>query len=143
MLKVGVSRYVLLGALLAPPFLFAGCNGSGRLPVQGEVSFDGEPIKYGHVQFTPISGTEGPTGGAEIRDGAYEVASVRGLFKGSYRVELQAWKRSGGVSIDPATGERTKGGDLKQFLPLKYNDDSELTVEIESGQRTHNFHLEP
>jgi len=143
MLKSHVSRYLLLGALFASSLLFTGCDSSGRLSVQGEVTFEGEPIKYGHVKFTPISGTEGPTGGAEIRDGAYKVAAVRGLFDGTYRVEIQAWVRDGKVSVDPVTGEKTQGGNLQQFLPLKFNEKSKLTVEIKRGGESYDFDLQP
>ena len=143
MLKKESSSCVFLAALLTLSISLAGCSDSGRLPLNGMVSFDGEPVEYGYVQFTPMAGTTGPTSGADIKDGAYEVASVRGLFKGSYRVEIQSWKRSGGVSVDPVTGERTEGGDLVQLLPAKFNKQSELTVEIEPEKRTFDFHLKP
>ena len=143
MLKIDFSRYALLAIFLITPILLAGCGGSDRLAVQGKVSFDGEPVEYGQVRFTPLSGTKGPTGGAKIKNGVYEVASAKGLFKGNYRVELQAWKRIGNFSIDQVTGEKTEGGDLRPFLPAKYNEDSELTVEVASGKQTHDFNLEP
>ena len=143
MLKRDFSPYAFLVALLTLSISLAGCSDSGRLPLNGKVSFDGEPVEYGYVQFTPRAGTTGPTSGADIKDGAYEVASVRGLFQGSYRVEIQSWKRSGGVSVDPVTGERTPGGDLVQILPVKYNKESELTVDVEQGKRSYDFHLQP
>lgn len=135
------NRYILHVAIFGLVSLLVGCGPADRLYVDGEVSFDGEPIEYGHVQFSPIGGTEAPTGGAEIKDGKYEIDSVRGLYKGSYRVEIQAWKRDGKRSEDPVTGEFTEGGDLKAILPKKFNEDSEMTVEVESGKQTHNFTL--
>lgn len=143
MLKLDFSSNVCLVALVAVCITLAGCSGSGRLPLSGEVSFDGVPVERGYVQFTPMAGTTGPTSGADIKEGAYEVAPVRGLFKGSYRVEIQSWKRSGEVSVDPVTGEKFQGGNLVQLLPAKFNKESELTVEIEPGKRTFDFHLKP
>lgn len=141
MLKLDFSSYVFFAPMLAVSLALVGCSDSGRLPLNGKVSFNGVPVEYGYVQFTPMAGTTGPTAGADVKDGAYEVASVRGLFKGSYRVEIQSWKRSGGVSVDPVTGERTQGGDLNQVLPAKYNKKSELTVEIEPAKQSYDFHL--
>lgn len=142
-MKLDSSGCVLSAAFIAFAIVLTGCGGSDRIPLQGEVSFDGTPVEQGYVQFTPIAGTTGPTSGADIKDGAYQVDSVRGLMKGNYRVEIQAWKRSGKVSIDPVTGEKFEGGNLVQLLPEKYNKQSELTLEIEPGKRTFDFHLEP
>lgn len=144
MYKIDLYRRFFFAALLFSSAALMGCKDSRRLPVEGKVTFDGQPVEWGYVQFSPSAGTTGPTSGADIKDGAYEVASVRGLFQGTYRVAIQAWKRSGGVSIDPVTGEKTEGGgNLKQILPPKYNDESELTVEIGGGERTFNFNLDP
>ncbi len=129
-------------ALVALVSIFCmGCGSSGRLSVDGSASFDGEPIEYGHVQFVPVEGTQGPTGGSEIRDGSYKIDESRGLVKGTYRVEVQAWKRDGKLTEDLVTGEMTQGGDLKAFLPEEFNEQSKLTVTIEAGQQTHDFHL--
>lgn len=140
-MKLDFSNHVFLVAVFAVATMLMGCGGSNRLPMNGEISFEGVPVEYGYVQFSPVAGTTGPTSGADIKDGAYEVASVRGLIKGSYRVEIQSWKRSGKVSVDSVTGEKFQGGNLVQLLPAKYNKDSELTVEIEPGKRTFDFHL--
>lgn len=143
MSKVVLFHRVLFAALIFSSLILVGCNDSGRLSLNGTVTFDGEPVEKGYVQFSPLPGTTGPTAGADVQDGAYEVASVRGLFEGSYRVDVQAWVRSGKVSIDPVTGEKTVGGDLKQILPSRYNKDSELTIDISGGQRTFDFNLDP
>lgn len=138
---VNVCRHVSAATLLLFSLALAGCNDSGRLPLKGSVAFEGEPIQNGYVQFRPLAGTTGPTSGADVKDGSYELDAVRGLFKGSYRVDIQAWKRSGGISIDRVTGEKTKGGDLKQILPAKYNKDSELTIDVGGDQTEFNFDL--
>ncbi|QDT00950.1 hypothetical protein [Adhaeretor mobilis] len=143
MMKSDFSSRVFLAALLAASTMLTGCSEPSRLSVNGEVSIDGVPVEHGYVQFTPLTGTSGPTSGADIKKGAYQVASVRGLVQGRYRVEIQSWKRSGKVSVDPVTGENFQGGNLVQLLPAKYNKESELTMDIESGNRTFDFHLKP
>ena len=143
MLKSNFLSHAFLVALLTACVTLAGCSDSGRIPFRGKVSFDGVPVEYGYVQFTPTAGTTGPTAGADIKDGVYEVASVRGLFEGSYQVEIKSWKRSEGVSVDPVTGERTPGGNLLQLLPAKYNKQTELTVKIEPAKQSYDFLLQP
>ena len=140
-----MKKYSLLGAMVLISFLiaFPGCGGKKRHAPKGTVSYDGEPIEWGHISFTPTKGTEGPKSGAEIREGAYEVDGGKGLFKGSYLVTFQAWKREGKVSVDPVTGEKTKGGELKQFLPSKYVDISDKTIEIDGSKQTFDFKLDP
>lgn len=143
MMKRSESSRASLAVLFGICLALVGCDRSDRLPLNGEVSFDGTPVKHGYVQFTPMAATKGPTSGADIKDGAYQVAPVRGLMQGAYRVEIQAWERTGGVSLDPVTGEKFQGGALVQLLPDKYNKQSELTLEIEPGTRTFDFHLKP
>ena len=143
MSDLNLCRCFQLTAFLCSFAILAGCDNSGRYSLEGKVTFDGEPVEKGYVQFSPLPGTSGPTSGADVKDGIYEVASSRGLFKGSYRVNVQAWKRSKKISIDPVTGEKFKGGDLKQILPPKYNDDSDLEIEIGGAQRTFDFNLDP
>jgi hypothetical protein len=144
MSKDYLYRCLLLMALLFSVVAVAGCNDSGRYPLKGSVTFDGEPVEWGYVQFSPMAGTTGPTSGADVKNGTYAVATERGLFKESYRVDVKAWKRSSKkFSIDTVTGEKVEGGGVKQFLPKKYNDDSELTVEIGGGQSEFDFDLEP
>ena len=141
MLDQNLSRRCLSYLMLTALVLIAGCNTSGRLPLKGEVSFDGTPVKWGYVQFSPMPGTSGPKMGADIKDGSYEIATARGLFSGEYRVEIQAWERTDKVSRDPVTGEKIEGG-VRQLLPPKYNVKSELTVELVSGKPIHDFKLD-
>lgn len=136
---VSFSKYCFVILLL---FSFAGCDTSGRFPLAGKVQYAEQPIDYGYIQFSPLPGTVGPTSGADIKEGAYRIPAEQGLMRGSYRVSIQAWKRAKSWSIDPVTGERTEGGDMKQFLPVKYNDDSELTIEIGTGTDTFDFDLD-
>ena len=143
MSKVDFYRRFFFAALLLSFATLSGCGGSGRLPLKGTVTFDGEPVEQGYVQFSPSPGTTGPTSGADIKEGTYEIPSDRGLPKGTYHVNIQAWKRQSEVSIDPVTGEKTEGGGLKQILPAKYNKDSKTTVDVGGDQTTYDFNLDP
>lgn len=120
--------------------LMVGCGNSKRLPVKGEVSIDGTPVQEGFMNFTPLPGTEGPTAGAKIADGKYEIDPLKSLFEGNYVVSIKVWKQSKRVTEDFATGERERG--IIQILPPKYNSESELTLELVRGEDTYNFELE-
>ena len=117
-----------------------GCGDSGRLPIKGTVSIDGEPVKKGFIHFTPLPGTKGPTAGANIVDGSYEVDPSKGVFEGNFRVNIKDWRESKKKTEDPVTGEISAG--VKQFLPPKFNSKSELTVEIKRGGESYDFPLE-
>jgi hypothetical protein len=66
--------------------LTIGCSDGGpsRLRVQGAVTFDGAPIPYGDVLFTPDgnAGASGAQGIAPIRDGRYDSSNGQGIAGG-------------------------------------------------------------
>src|SRR5690348_2686083 len=60
--------------------LAAGCGGGKGHRVSGKVTFKGAPVPAGRIYFTPDStkGNTGPTGYADIKDGAYDTAAAGG-----------------------------------------------------------------
>ena len=73
-------------------------------------------------------------------NGAYEINPRKGVFEGNFRVEIKDWRESKKKTQDLVTGESFSG--IKQFLPAKFNDESELTVEIKRGGESYDFDLE-
>jgi hypothetical protein len=69
-------------AALAPLLaaLAAGCGGADARHVAGTVTFQGRPVPAGKIYFTPdgAKGNAGPTGYADIRNGAYDTAAAGG-----------------------------------------------------------------
>ena len=82
-----------------------------------------------------------PSAGATIVDGNYQVLPGKGPFAGDFRVEIRAIRETSKKSRDPVTGEILEGG-VEQFLPTKYNRDSELTAKISLDQKQYDFALE-
>jgi hypothetical protein len=84
--------------------LAAGCGGDEpkRFQLSGEVKYDGRPIPYGEVLFTPDGSKKnaGPQGIAAIRDGRYDTAAGDG--KGV----------AGGPTVVRVTGFTAPGGKL-------------------------------
>lgn len=81
-----------------------GCGGGGetRHRLSGEAKYDGKPIPYGEVLFTPDGAQKnsGPQGIAYIRDGRYDTGTLGG--KGI----------AGGPTVVRVTGFTGPGGKL-------------------------------
>jgi len=131
---------ILCFILLFSISLLVGCGGDGRINVAGAVTVDGTPVKHGSISFIPIEETTGPTAGALIRDGSYEVVPGKGPMAGKFRVEILAVKEAEKAGIDIVTGEKV--AQRVQFLPDRFNKKSDMTVEISSDRDTYDFPLE-
>ncbi len=115
--QVAAVGLVALGVLL-------GCGeGSGpkRYRVSGKVTFDGKPIPYGDVLFTPDDAKKntGPQGIATIRDGKFDTSAAAGKGYG------------GGPAVVRVTGLTGEGGKLL----CEY----EFRVDLPHGNATHDF----
>jgi hypothetical protein len=122
-------RAVLAGLALA----LAGCGaGDRRQAVTGTVSYKGEPVRAGTVQFLTDTG---PQGGAVIRDGRFEVPAAHGLLPGTYKVSVSA---PGPVAVQTPE-EKAAGASARatELLPARYNAATTLTAEVGEGRPNH------
>lgn len=107
----------------------SGCGTNDRLPLQGTVTFDGKPLATGVIQFIPGEGTAGPSAGGEIQDGHYTVSAEKGVFAGTFRVEIISNQKTG-------TQTRSAGGqvadDVRNIVPAQYNVASTLSADVSS-----------
>ena len=111
-----------------------GCGRSGpeMVTVSGTVTFEGRPVQEGRIRFRPAEGTRATVTGADIRDGKYTVTNKGGVPVGTHRVEIEALRArpgaGGGADIPgaPATS-------VQQYIPARYNKQTELTITIEPG----------
>lgn len=120
--------------------VLAGCSRGGlpKVIVSGDVSYKGEPVKFGEILFYPTGNTEGPVSGARIKDGHYEAAGKGGVPVGTHRAEIRAFRQPVKVSkaaaqAAAAMGEEG-GGPVDQYLPAKFNTKSTLEVTIDGSQ---------
>lgn len=74
-----VVMFSLLGAVMLLG-LTAGCGGGSGNRVSGKVTFKGQPVPAGKIYFAPdtAKGNSGPTGFADIKDGAYDTSANEG-----------------------------------------------------------------
>ncbi|QDU61056.1 hypothetical protein Pan216_19090 [Planctomycetes bacterium Pan216] len=125
--RTSACSWVVLGLL----GLLGGCGGGGAatVPVAGKVTFGEAPIEKGQINFYPTD-----------RDASGEVLEVVGgkfsgtVSKGPKRVSILGFSE---------TGPEFEGKpSLEQFLPTRYNQETELTAEIpEQGDREMVFSL--
>ncbi|MBN1855148.1 MAG: hypothetical protein JW829_20625 [Pirellulales bacterium] len=113
----------------------AGC-GSGsdleKVVVRGRVTLDGTAIPNGEIRFYPAGKTKGPPSGGPIKDGEYIAQGRGGVPAGTHRVEIRAF-RTGRQSYSSAVA--AEGGPAEQYLPAKYNTQSELTADIDATEQ--------
>jgi len=114
-----------------------GCNqGPATGTVTGDVTFDGQPVKDGHVLFTPLDGNA-QTGGGSIRDGKFTAEKVP---VGKMKVELHGNKVVGKRKAYD-TPESPWEDDVAELLPSKYNFQSDLTLDVKRGSQDVKYEL--
>jgi hypothetical protein len=136
----------LFPALLTVLCLFyGGCGGvSDRpvtAPVEGTVTFDGQPLSGAVVTFWDTAGKNNPTAGDTDASGKYKLAgSNQGAQPGSYKVTVQHFTTLEGGPLTTSEGidreQLVQQGQAKQSLPESYSDyvNSKLSAKVEAGK---------
>ena len=121
--------------------VITGCGSDdGRITITGTVTLDGEMLPDGSISLRPMMGTSGPTAGGKITNGSFSIPSDKGVMPGSYRVEITASRETGKEVMD--TRLNTMMPEIIQYVPTKYNRESELTADItEAGPNQFEFQL--
>jgi hypothetical protein len=129
------KRLVAIGLLTVTATL-AGCGGSGieLVPVQGNVSYDGEPISEGRIQFRMNDGDRKAYAG-QIIDGKYAVE----VEPGPASVQIRASRLIPGKMDESNPDDPQPMGEM--YIPEKYNSRTELTAEIEGPEDQEDFTL--
>lgn len=130
------SRLLAISVAFAIVLVSApGCGGDGLYEVQGEATWNGQPIEEGYVEFRPTDG-QGQVVGADIRDGKFVLRAV----PGEKNVSVIAQRKVG----ETAPTERIPHPEpiYEQFLPAKFNLNSELRVTISADDPTLRLALE-
>ena len=116
-----------------PLFLAVGCGAKNVAPVSGKVTLDGKPLDNASVTFEPdVSSNPGPTSyGKTDAGGSFSLKVVgsekNGAMVGKHQVRISAFE-----------GAETKSSDdnpkpLKDKVPVRYNSQSELSIDVPSG----------
>jgi hypothetical protein len=151
LLTLAAVAVALPGALVPP-----GCgydDGIGkRFAVSGRVTYNGQPVKTGSVNFYPEDpNTARPAVGEIQQDGSYRLTTQTpgdGAMGGKYKVAISAYDvdtsktapLTGGVPDQAAVAQAPR----KSLIPIKYSgtDESGLTATIgPNSTNTFNFDL--
>ncbi|MDO4627679.1 MAG: hypothetical protein Q4C70_00700 [Planctomycetia bacterium] len=128
MLKKGF----LILSLLLISFL-SGCGGEKLTTVTGNVSWKGEPVVEGRMEFAPVDGKTASVAGI-IENGVYTV----NVPPGEKIVRIFAYKKKGTRMIDDGMGNMVPQDLLEQVMPPKMNANSDIRVTIDGKQMEYN-----
>jgi hypothetical protein len=122
------------GALLGVLFVLTGCGGEPT--VSGTVNVDGKRLPKGSITFIPVDGKTNTAGG-EISDGQFGFNVPVGQMK----VSISAPKVKGYKKLynTPNSPERPV---FAEALPEKYNEKTELRMEVKAGPNHKEFDLQ-
>lgn len=118
--------------------LLSACGSDGGLTeISGVVSYAGQPVQKGSINFLPSDG-KGPTAAAIIAGGKYSVK----VAPGRKQVTVEGHKIVGQRHLNRNDPRSPIVDTLEQILPERYNTKTELTREISSSAVTYDFALE-
>jgi hypothetical protein len=119
----------------------AGC-GSGRVTVEGDVTFDGQPVPEGTIVFEPADRL-GPTTGARIENGSYRLAGEAAAVPGKKLIRISAVRKTGRqIEAGSPSPPGTMVDEIESYIPAVYNDQSTLECEVTpGGVNRHDFPL--
>jgi hypothetical protein len=137
----GVKRPCVLCTLACSAVAFsllAGCGGDRgpeRAVVSGIVTFRGKPVRDGTVRFVPTAGSNVPTAGASIADGRYKADGHGGVPVGTHKIQVEAFRKAPLPLKPGAVAPRyyDDGGVPEQFIPARYNSNTQLEIVIPPG----------
>ncbi|MCI0463211.1 MAG: hypothetical protein L0Z62_40205 [Gemmataceae bacterium] len=135
-MQTTTRRIAGVAGLLAVLALAAGCSsGPATGDVTGTVTVDGKtPPSGSSITFIPTDG-KSPTAGSLIEEGKYTARVPVGTAK----VEIRVPRVIGKSKAREGPGA---GGDLvEESLPARYNDNTELKLDVKSGRNEKNWDL--
>lgn len=129
----------LLGSAALALLLFvqAGCGGSGGMSeVTGTVTLDDKLLESGAISFIPVDG-QSTTAGGEIKQGHYSVQVPPVAMKVSISSPKVVGKKKLYDTPDSPTMDVTQ-----EAVPAKYNEQTELQIDVKSGANKQDFKLQ-
>ncbi len=132
-----------------------GCGKGGPAlgRVSGTVTMDGKPLENALVTFTPAAGGRGSTGTTDA-SGKYELTFIdgKGALVGSHKVTVTTVAKAAAAASEmrsdsPEYAKQGRSADynsakVTEPIPAKYNKESTLTFDVQSGSNTYDIPLE-
>ncbi len=126
---VGISPLVIM--------VLVGCGLSSEpiAVVKCKVTIDGQTAKDGTISFVP-AGQKYPTARGEIVGGQFELS----VPSGTYKVMISSQRVLGETKIYDTPDSPTRKT-TEEILPPRYNDQTELQIEVGTVERECDFDL--
>jgi hypothetical protein len=131
--------------LLGFVFVLAlGCSSSKLAPVSGTVTLNGQPLANAGVSFQPIakSGMDAGVGASGKTDdkGEYTLTASTGQ-KGATLGENRVLISASTQDLENTDARPRRGPAIKDKVPKRYNEETELRFEVKSGNNKADFPL--
>ena len=134
-----ISRFRSISTLL----IICISTGCGERPpqravVSGSVTYLGKPVDFGDIVFQPTSVRVGKWfAQGKIVGGKYSLDAAHGPLVGKNLVQIRGYKMTGRKRLDIAGKSLSEApkmiDELVPYIPEKFNEASQITVEIKSG----------
>lgn len=119
-----------------------GCDGGGYV-IGGKVLYDDKPVTDGRIALRPQTEAAGArTVQTDITNGEFEFSSPQKILPGTYSVVITGRRKSGQSTL-PEEGSGEVKNRYEQYLPSRYNTNTELVLEIIADKSDLLFELEP
>jgi hypothetical protein len=117
-----------------------GC-GSNFATIEGNVTFDGQPVEQGAIVFEPTD-RQGAVAGGTIQNGKYRIGPESKLSPGTMTVRITAMRATGKkIKAGPPAPDDAMVDEILPYIPAIYNEKSTLSVQVAPGNGNHNFDL--
>lgn len=130
-----------LAAFLAIVMII-GCSkkntGPNRATIGGRISYNGQPLDKGVIEFVPTGETKGPSSGGAIENGKYNITE-KGPTPGLHKVLIRATRKTVKMVDAGLQTGGTKVEATEQYIPPQYNSRTTLEVNIKSGSNKQDF----
>ena len=132
-----LGRLCATGLVVVWMCICVGCG--GLVAVEGNVTFDGQPVEEGSIAFESTDGV-GPTAGGKIQNGKYTLTEEAGVMPGKKTVRIMGVRKTGEQVFDGMVNKMVDV--VEKYIPAIYNQESTLTCEVVAGSvNRHNFDL--
>ncbi len=107
-----------------------GCDSRPEtLVVQGAVTYQGQDVAWGKIDFIPVDNTPGASASSAITDGRYRTADGFGLRPdGVYEVRIKAYEETTFNRPAPVEPGRNSKAFVPNYIPDEYNSRSMLRI---------------
>ena len=130
--KTPKSRWAY-GLILAGLVFCWGC-GSGLVSVEGQVTWQGQPVEEGTIVFEPVDG-QGPSAGGKIQNGQYRLSGESAVQPGEKIVRITAARKTGRkIEAGPPSPPGSWVEEVESYIPAEYNSQSKLRCTIPPGK---------